>query len=665
MNWLDKFKGKGGRPDGQGEDKARQEPNREAGGTVVRAGARAGATLAKPGIRFQPNHEVTADLQIKRLLGSGGMGEVYLARQRLWDVDIALKVPSDEIVSDPENRHRIVREAEAWTDLGLHPNIAYCYYAQPLGELLLLVIEYVDGGNLRQWIADGRCADLKTGLDLAIQFCHGLEHAHKKGLVHRDIKPENILLMEDGTLKITDFGIVRKALAGPEMLETTGEVRRVAARMTTAGIGTADYMAPEQWGDQSGIDSRADIFAFGTCLYEMLCGGRPHPMTAGPRQEAPEPGRMRGGKGLLERLSRLMRRCVDWDRERRPAGAREVLAELCAVYEEDFGEPCPYAQLPELTSQADDWNNRALSYLALGRAEDAEKAWRTALEADPRHPESTYNYGLRRWRGAKATDQEILMNMRGVVEGDPSGWLPKYLMAQLHLERGDAEGAREELAKIHEDGVASTQVAAARRATEELPSPSGLVRAFEGGVYVVCLSADGRLALSGNSDQTLKLWEVDSGRCLRTFEGHTNVSSVCLSTDGRRALSGGRDKTLKLWEVNSGRCLRTFEGHTDQVLSVCLSVDGRFALSGGFLDKTLKLWDVESGSCLRTFEGHTSSVNSVFHLSGVVNEIHLRVRSFQHQVIAPGLLVLAVNQHPALDRCHFPKVEHFDGQALV
>jgi serine/threonine protein kinase len=297
MNWLDKFKGKGGQPDGRDEDKPRQGRDREAGGTVVRSGAKMGPTIARPGIRFHPNHEITADLQIKSLLGSGGMGEVYLARQRLWDVDVALKIPNDEIVSDPENRHRIVREAEAWTDLGLHPNIAYCYYVQPLGELLLLVIEYVDGGNLRDWIANGRCADLKTGLDLAIQFCHGLEHAHNKGLVHRDIKPENVLLMQDGTLKITDFGIVSKKLASPEALESTGAVRRIVAGVTTAGIGTAEYMAPEQWADQGGIDSRADIFAFGVCLYEMLCGARPYCgdyATAGPSQEAPSPGLMRG-----------------------------------------------------------------------------------------------------------------------------------------------------------------------------------------------------------------------------------------------------------------------------------------------------------------------------------------------------------------------------------
>jgi WD40 repeat protein len=107
------------------------------------------------------------------------------------------------------------------------------------------------------------------------------------------------------------------------------------------------------------------------------------------------------------------------------------------------------------------------------------------------------------------------------------------------------------------------------------------------------LSPDGRFALSGSFDHTLKLWEVESGHCLRTFEGHTDwVESVCLSADGHYALSGSKDKTLKLWEVASGRCLRTFEGHTDNVSSVCLSADGRYALSGCH-DKTLKLWALD------------------------------------------------------------------------
>lgn len=143
------------------------------------------------------------------------------------------------------------------------------------------------------------------------------------------------------------------------------------------------------------------------------------------------------------------------------------------------------------------------------------------------------------------------------------------------------------------------------------------LRTFEGHnslVSSVCFSADGRFALSGSWDETLKLWEVASGRCLRTFEVHkkyiTYIKSVCLSTDGRYALSGSSDKTLKLWEVASGRCLRNFDGHLDEVNSVCLSTDGRYALSGSS-DKTLKLWEVASGRCLRTFEGHTNGVYSV------------------------------------------------------
>ena len=147
------------------------------------------------------------------------------------------------------------------------------------------------------------------------------------------------------------------------------------------------------------------------------------------------------------------------------------------------------------------------------------------------------------------------------------------------------------------------------------------LRTFTGhshGVNAVALSPDGRTALSGGGDGTLKLWDVATGKELRTLSAHSIrsffglniINSVAFSPDGRTALSGSEDDTLKLWEVATGKELRTFSGHKDYVFAVAFSPDGRTALSGS-RDETLKLWELATGKELRTFRGHSAFVRSV------------------------------------------------------
>jgi WD40 repeat protein len=160
-------------------------------------------------------------------------------------------------------------------------------------------------------------------------------------------------------------------------------------------------------------------------------------------------------------------------------------------------------------------------------------------------------------------------------------------------------------------------LAACRPAVLELvaEAPDWRARAVSLGhtavVRSVVMSPDGKRALSGAADKTLRLWDLESSRCLSVLEGHTaGVSSVAISPDSKRALSGAADKTLRLWDLESSRCLTVLEGHTEGISSVAMTADGKRALSGAD-DKTLRLWDLKSSRCLMVLEGHTAGVSSV------------------------------------------------------
>lgn len=256
------------------------------------------------------------------------MRTIYLAHHQDHDLDVVLKVPSQAVLDQPRVCGRIVTEAKLWPGLDVHPNIACCFCVLDFEDVPIVVAEFVNGGDLRGWIAEGKCSDPKLALDLAIQFCYALEHIHSKGLIHRCIRPENIRLNQQGTLKLTDAVIERAAGMPPGN----------GSPAAVSGVASLDsYIAPEHFAALN-ADIRDDIFALGVCLYEMLCGQPPYEMARLARYEPLDPAKLRRDVDLPKSLCQLMRRCVDRNRDVRPSNAVELASQLGAIYDEIPGE---------------------------------------------------------------------------------------------------------------------------------------------------------------------------------------------------------------------------------------------------------------------------------------------------------------------------------------
>ena len=210
-------------------------------------------------------------LEILECLGRGGMGVVYKARQKTLNRLVALKLLAPERVGDTQFAERFTREAQALAALS-HPNIVTIHDFGQAGGFYFLLMEYVDGLNLRQ-LLHARKFTPEEALAIVPPLCDALQFAHDRGIVHRDIKPENLLLDKDGRVKVADFGIAK--MLGVANGGATTATPRVPQDLTQTALGTPGYTAPEQRTDPQKVDSRADIYSLGVVFYELLTGELP------------------------------------------------------------------------------------------------------------------------------------------------------------------------------------------------------------------------------------------------------------------------------------------------------------------------------------------------------------------------------------------------------
>ena len=214
---------------------------------------------------LQAIRERFPELEIEALLGRGGMGLVYKARQTKLDRPVALKIMAPDLADQPAFSERFLREAQALARLN-HPNVVAVHDFGERKGMYFLLMEYVDGAHLRELLTQRKLSPTEA-LKLVPDICSGLEYAHEQGIVHRDIKPENILVTHSGHAKIVDFGLVR----------VVGQEEATDWRLTRASqvMGTPQYMAPEQLNRPREVDHRADIYSLGVVLYEMLTAELP------------------------------------------------------------------------------------------------------------------------------------------------------------------------------------------------------------------------------------------------------------------------------------------------------------------------------------------------------------------------------------------------------
>ncbi len=280
--------------------------------------------------------------RIERLLGTGGMGEVYLADDIRLGRRVALKVLSATLAGDPDRRERFEREARAAAALN-HPNIVTIHSVEEEGGVPFLTLELIDGKTLAELIPEGGLS-LDRVLELGIPLTDAVGAAHQRGITHRDLKPANVMVTTDGRLKVLDFGLAKVK----EEARLAAEEGMATAALTGDGriVGTVAYMSPEQ-AEGKPVDQRSDVFSLGIMLYEMATGARPfggdtHMSTLSAIIKDTPKSLNEVRPGLPRELWKIINRCLAKDVEDRYQTAKDLRNDLRALKNElTSGEVVP------------------------------------------------------------------------------------------------------------------------------------------------------------------------------------------------------------------------------------------------------------------------------------------------------------------------------------
>lgn len=577
---------------------------------VLRADGASVQTLPAATLPFSPKPEgmartglpVVPGYELLDRLGQGGMGVVYRARQVALGRVVALKMIVRAEYAGAEERRRFVSEAEAVARLR-HAHVVQIYELGQHDGLPYFSMELCQGGSLESRL-DGTPWEGRAAARLVEVVARAVHAAHAEGVIHRDLKPGNVLLTEDGAPKVSDFGLAK-------------QLDRQGATQTNLLVGTPGYMAPEQARGAAHVGPAADVYALGAILYRLLTG---RPPFAAPDvvetilqtiQDDPVPVR-RLQPTVARDLETICHKCLEKGPEKRYQSALELAEDLRRFH---AGEPVvarPVGAWGRLVR----WARRrpgvaslvAMVVLALagGTAFSLFFAWQAAdraTEAQNNATKAQEQEQAAKLNAARAETQRHLAAVR-LYDAD-------MRRAQEMWEQGRPDLVRELLDAQSPERKGGEDLRGFewyywRRV---LDSPLTL-RGHAGKVSALQFSPDGARLVTASEDETVRMWDVGTGRELRALRGHGSVvSGVCFSPDGTRVASAGWDQTVRVCDAANGREQLVLRGLPWASFGVTWSPDGRrIAAAGG---GTARTWDAGTGEPLGAIAGAIVKVEAL------------------------------------------------------
>ena len=493
--------------------------------------------------------------RLVRLIGQGGMAWVFEGTLESRPEPVAIKILMPHLLAEPAALQRFRRETQILASLE-HPRVLRGLGQGTWQQLPWLITPLMTAGSLRKVIDEYRNRNELCPFSLAGQwFCdvvEGLQALHAAGLVHRDLKPSNVLLDGQARAVVADLGIARRLASETASLTVTGST-----------IGTFQYMAPEQLENPDTVDPRADQYALGVTFYELLTGELPRGRWLPPSRLNPT---------VPARFDKILERLLEPRPEQRFPSLQHLEEELLRLGL-IAGRPAPQPAPQSLPV--------------------SEKLPPPMPGQAPRIP--------RPWAVSVASSSLFLLLVVGVLAFMA---LPDIFLPLKSANEPESVPARLEPPSLNHEGAIEPEL-------RLVPAVGDSSTPLAAGVYAVAWAPNEKSVLTAGGDTLAILWDVQTGRRIRRFEGHTAfLTSVAFSPDGKQVLTGSSYKTARLWDVATGGEIRRFEGHSDWVWSVAFSPDGNQVLTGS-ADKTARVWDVATGSEIRRFEGHTAWIRSL------------------------------------------------------